>query len=170
MVNFDPDAHFFAFEDARKLNEALRPLRESGQRIVFTNGAFDLLHRGHLTYLKEARDLGDLLVLGLNSDEWCKRTKGADRPYNRLEDRAFMLLNLKWVDYVISFPDNLEDSTATPLVNAIKPDIYVKGGDYTLDQLPEAKAAMAYGGEAKVLSMVSGYSTTNLAQKIRSYS
>ena len=137
-------------------------LRSEKKKIVFTNGCFDILHVGHVRYLGAAKDLGDILIVGLNTDASVKILKGNDRPINNENDRAEVLLALKAVDDVILFGEK----TAEDLIAKVKPDIYVKGGDYTLDTLPEAKIVQSYGGRVEFIPMVAGRSTTNVIKKI----
>jgi rfaE bifunctional protein nucleotidyltransferase chain/domain len=137
-------------------------LKKDGQVIVFTNGCFDILHAGHVRYLQAARQLGDCLVVGLNSDASVRRLKGPERPVNPAADRAEVISGLTAVDYVVIFGE----ATAEALVEEIRPDIYVKGGDYTAQQLPEAKLVAAYGGKTVIIPEVPGRSTTNLIRKI----
>ena len=138
-------------------------LRKGGQKVVFTNGCFDILHAGHVTYLEKARSFGDCLVLGLNTDASVRANKGPSRPINSELDRAKVVGALKAVDYVVLFGEQ----TAEKLIAKVKPDVYVKGGDYTLDTLPEAKIVMGYGGKVEFVNMVEGRSTTNVIQKIK---
>ncbi len=138
-------------------------LRKGGRRIVFTNGCFDILHAGHVRYLTEARALGDCLVLGLNTDASVRRIKGPSRPINNEQDRAEVADGLKAVDYVVLF----DEPTAEAVIAKVRPDIYVKGGDYTLDTLPEAKIVQSYGGRVEFIRLVEGRSTTNVIEKIR---
>jgi D-beta-D-heptose 7-phosphate kinase/D-beta-D-heptose 1-phosphate adenosyltransferase len=134
-----------------------------GKKIVFTNGCFDILHRGHVTYLNQARDLGDLLIVGINSDESVKRLKGPERPVNMLEDRAYVLSALKSVDYVIPF----EEDTPLNLINLIMPDILVKGGDYTIDRIIGAQEVLANGGKVEIIPFVPGKSTSAIIDTIK---
>jgi rfaE bifunctional protein nucleotidyltransferase chain/domain len=134
----------------------------AGQKIVFTNGCFDILHSGHVIYLAEARALGDLLILGLNSDSSVKRLKGADRPINCENDRAIVLSALSSVDFVILF----DTDTPFELIDKIIPDILVKGGDWTVDQIVGSDIVLKNGGEVHSLSFVEGKSTTNIISKI----
>ncbi|MCR5437959.1 MAG: D-glycero-beta-D-manno-heptose 1-phosphate adenylyltransferase [Selenomonas sp.] len=138
-------------------------LRKGGKKVVFTNGCFDILHAGHVTYLEKARSFGDCLVLGLNTDASVRANKGPSRPINSELDRAKVVGALKAVDYVVLFGEQ----TAETLIAKVKPDVYVKGGDYTLDTLPEAKIVMGYGGKVEFVTMVEGRSTTNVIQKIK---
>ena len=138
-------------------------LRKGGRKIVFTNGCFDILHAGHVTYLEAAKAQGDVLVLGLNSDASVRRLKGSERPINNELDRAKVVGALQAVDYVVLFGEQ----TAEAVIAEVKPDIYVKGGDYTLDTLPEAKIVQSYGGKVVFIDMVEGRSTTNIINKIK---
>jgi D-glycero-beta-D-manno-heptose 1-phosphate adenylyltransferase len=135
--------------------------------MVFTNGVFDVLHRGHVSYLQAARALGGSLIVALNTDASAKRLgKGPDRPLNTQEDRAHVIAALASVDCVMFF----DEDTPYELINTIRPDIVVKGGDYDMSQLPEAKLVESYGGKALALQFVDGYSTTALVKKIRAAS
>ncbi|MBR6905593.1 MAG: D-glycero-beta-D-manno-heptose 1-phosphate adenylyltransferase [Selenomonadaceae bacterium] len=138
-------------------------LRRGGKKIVFTNGCFDILHAGHVRYLAAARALGDCLVLGLNTDASVRRIKGPERPINSEEDRAEVADALKAVDYVVLF----DEPTAEQVIGKVRPDIYVKGGDYTLETLPEAKIVQSYGGRVEFIALVAGRSTTNVIEKIK---
>ena len=135
----------------------------NGKRIVFTNGCFDILHRGHVTYLSEARKLGDLLVVGLNADASVKRLKGPERPINNEKDRQYVLSELKAVDFVEIFTED----TPIDLILTVKPKILVKGGDWKIDQIVGAKEVIKNGGDVFSLNFVDGYSTTNLIHKIQ---
>lgn len=139
-------------------------VRASGRRLVVTNGCFDLLHRGHVTYLEAARGQGDLLLVGLNSDASVRQLKGPDRPVNQEEDRAAVLAALASVDAVCIFAEK----SATRFIQAAQPDVYVKGGDYTLDTLnqEERKVVESGGGKIVVLPLVPGRSTTALLRKL----
>ena len=137
-------------------------LRRRGDKIVFTNGCFDILHAGHVRYLTAAKNFGDVLIVGLNTDESVRRLKGDSRPINSQDDRAEVLLGLKAVDHVIFFGEQ----TAEALIADVKPNIYVKGGDYTLETLPEAKIVRQYGGRVEFVNLVAGRSTTNILEKI----
>ncbi|MDV6236968.1 D-glycero-beta-D-manno-heptose 1-phosphate adenylyltransferase [Leptospira ellisii] len=132
------------------------------KRIVFTNGCFDLVHRGHLTYLSQARELGDFLWVGINADLSVKRLKGEQRPVVSEEDRAVLLSNLRFVDAVTIFPQD----TPLDLIRLVKPTIHVKGGDYTAEDLPETPLVREFGGEVRILPFVPGKSTSLLIQKI----
>lgn len=138
-------------------------LHRAGQRIVFTNGCFDILHAGHVEYLNKARSFGDCLVLGLNTDASVRGNKGPSRPINNELNRAKVAGALQAVDYVVLFGEK----TAENLIAKVKPDVYVKGGDYTLATLPEAKIVQSYGGRVEFIQMVAGCSTTNVIKKIK---
>jgi D-glycero-beta-D-manno-heptose 1-phosphate adenylyltransferase len=132
--------------------------------VVFTNGVFDVLHRGHVSYLEAARALGGSLIVALNTDASVRRLgKGADRPLNTQQDRAHVIAALASVDCVLLF----DEDTSYQLIEKIRPDIIVKGGDYDMSQLPEAKLVQSWGGQAMVLPFVDGFSTTALIKKIR---
>ena len=132
--------------------------------VVFTNGVFDVLHRGHATYLERARQLGGSLVVGLNTDASAKRlNKGPDRPLNNEQDRAVLLAALASVSLVTWF----DEDTPLQLISELRPDVLVKGGDYNMDQLPETQVVRAYGGQALAIPFVDGYSTTALVKKIQ---
>lgn len=150
--------------DNSKELERIASIRSEGkQKVVFTNGCFDILHVGHIRYLKEAKALGDLLVVGLNSDNSVKRLKGQSRPIMSEAERKEMLLALESVDFVLLFS---EDSPLS-LIQQVKPDVLVKGGDWQIDQIVGAGVVQAYGGEVKSLSFVDGKSTTNIIEKIK---
>lgn len=138
-------------------------LRKGGKKVVFTNGCFDILHAGHVAYLEKARSFGDCLVLGLNTDASVRANKGPSRPVNSELNRAKVVGALKAVDYVVLFGEQ----TAETLIAKVKPDVYVKGGDYTLTTLPEAKIVQSYGGTVEFVNMVEGCSTTNVIKKIQ---
>ena len=132
-------------------------------KTVFTNGCFDILHVGHLRYLQEAAALGDRLVVGLNSDTSVKRLKGDTRPIFSEQERREMLLGLKPVDEVALF----EEDTPLELLKQVRPDILVKGGDWSIDQIVGADFVMSYGGEVKSLCLVDGKSTTGVIERVR---
>jgi rfaE bifunctional protein nucleotidyltransferase chain/domain len=147
-----------------RLPEWRERLRAEGKRLVVTNGCFDLLHLGHVTYLENARNLGDLLLIGLNSDEAVRGLKGPHRPVNSEQDRAGVLAGLESVDAVCIF----REVTATRFLQHARPDIYVKGGDYTLDTMnqEERRTVEGLGGKVEIISFVPGKSTTALLKKI----
>ena len=146
-----------------KIGEVIDSQKRDGKKIVFTNGCFDILHVGHLRYLEEAKMFGDILVIGLNSDASVKRLKGDKRPIVPEEERAEMLLGLKCVDYVVIF----EENTPVEILGEVKPDVHVKGGDYTKDRLPEAEIVERNGGRVEIVSLIKGKSTTNIVKKIK---
>lgn len=133
-----------------------------GKTIVFTNGCFDIVHRGHVTYLNEAKKLGDILIVGLNSDSSVKRLKGEARPINSELDRKFVLENLKSVDFVEIF----HDDTPYNLIANVSPDVLVKGGDWKPEQIVGSDIVQARGGKVLSLNFVNGFSTTNTIKKI----
>jgi D-beta-D-heptose 7-phosphate kinase/D-beta-D-heptose 1-phosphate adenosyltransferase len=147
---------------ARPLQAALAPLRSAGKQIVFTNGCFDLLHAGHVKYLQQARQLGDLLVLGLNSDASIRRLKGEKRPLLEETERAQILAALDCIDYLIIF----DEDTPLDLLQLVRPDILVKGGDYSVDQVVGKDLVESYGGRVELIQFVEGKSTTNIVEKI----
>ena len=149
--------------DCDELVAILARERARGKRIVFTNGCFDIVHSGHTRFLAEARSQGDVLVVGLNSDESVRRLKGEDRPVNSLADRAQVLMALSCVDYVVPF----DDDTPEDLIAIVRPDVYAKGGDYTRDTLPEAGQVEALGGVVRILDYLEDRSTTSLIARIR---
>jgi D-beta-D-heptose 7-phosphate kinase/D-beta-D-heptose 1-phosphate adenosyltransferase len=130
--------------------------------VVFTNGCFDLLHVGHLRYLQEARGLGDVLVVGVNTDAGVRRLKGPARPLVPEKERAELLGGLACVDYVTLFDEPLPNEA----IAALRPHVHVKGGDYRADDLPEAAVVRSYGGEVAIMALVPGRSTTDLLQRI----
>ncbi len=163
-------------QERAELAALLHLHRAAGQRVVFTNGCFDLLHLGHVRYLQEARSLGDLLVVGLNSDDSTRALKGPNRPLVPQDERAEVLAALACVDYVTIF----EEMTAVALVETLRPDVYVKGGDYAAPtaedaaqpaainyaKLPEAAPVLAEGGQVRLIPYVPGHSTSELIERI----
>jgi D-beta-D-heptose 7-phosphate kinase/D-beta-D-heptose 1-phosphate adenosyltransferase len=148
---------------AEQLVGAIQEARADGQKIVFTNGCFDILHAGHVEYLSEARQKGDRLIVAINDDAGVCRLKGEGRPINNLERRQTMLAGLAAVDWVVSFTEDTPEN----LLRQLKPDVLVKGGDYSVDQVVGADIVVADGGEVSVLKLVDGLSTTSLAEKIK---
>jgi rfaE bifunctional protein nucleotidyltransferase chain/domain len=144
------------------LVDALAGHRAAGHRIVFTNGCFDILHVGHARYLAQARELGDLLVVGVNSDESVRGLKGDNRPLVPEAERAEMLAHLASVDYVCLFAEERPDA----LLELVRPHIHAKGGDYRADELPEAAVVRKHGGEIAILPLVAGRSTTNIVSRV----
>jgi rfaE bifunctional protein nucleotidyltransferase chain/domain len=138
--------------------------RARGARVVFTNGCFDVLHRGHVGLLQQARELGDLLVVAVNSDTSVTRLKGPDRPVNHVEDRTALLAALECVDYVVVFD---ADSPAE-LIERLRPDVYVKGGDYRAELLSDAALVERLGGQVRILDYVPDRSTSAVIERIRS--
>ena len=149
--------------DRSKIADFCQVLRDGGQKVVFTNGCFDILHAGHVRYLQQARSYGDCLVLGLNTDASVRRLKGPERPINNELDRAEVVGALKSVDYVVFF----DEPTAEALIQQVYPDVYVKGGDYTIETLPEGQIVLGYGGQVELVQLVAGRSTTNVIAKIQ---
>lgn len=140
------------------------PPRDAPRPLVFTNGVFDVLHRGHASYLARARDLGAALLVGLNSDASARALgKGPGRPLNQQADRALLLASLLAVDFVMLF----DEATPLALLERVRPDIYVKGGDYDIESLAETKLVRSWGGRALALNFIDGYSTTSLVERIR---
>lgn len=133
------------------------------KKVVFTNGCFDILHRGHIEILSQAAASGDVLIVGINSDASVKRLKGNDRPVNDESFRALMLASLTIIDAVVLF----EEDTPLNLINLIQPDVLLKGGDYAIEQIVGAEEVIKNGGEVKIVPFVKGYSTTTLIQKIQ---
>ncbi len=169
--HYDPYATRAKILPSEELAAEVRRRQARGERGVFTNGCFDLLHLGHVRYLQEARALGDFLVLGLNSDEGVRRLKGPGRPLVPAEERAEILAALSCIDYVTIF----DEPTAGPLVALLQPALYVKGGDYAgaanaapdPQRLPEAAVVQSYGGSVRLIPYLAGHSTTELIATIR---
>ena len=144
--------------------EAVQRVAALAGPVVFTNGVFDLLHRGHVSYLAEARSLGASLVVGLNSDASARTlNKAPDRPLNREADRACVLAALQSVSLVVLF----DEATPVALLGELRPALYVKGGDYDIETLAETRLVRSWGGEARALPFVAGFSTTQLVARIR---
>ena len=140
-----------------------RNLQQKGKTIVFTNGCFDIIHAGHVSYLESAKVLGDVLIVGLNTDDSVRRLKGSHRPLNNEKDRALVLDSLRFVDYVTLF----DEDTPYELIKEIHPDILVKGGDYTPETIVGADIVMQKGGKVVVIPLVEGKSTTGLIEKLK---
>lgn len=149
--------------DVEHLVSLLDSHRQRGKRIVFTNGCFDILHRGHITYLNQAKALGDILVVGVNTDEGVRRLKGSERPINTLEDRVHVLAALSSIDHLIAFGED----TPCELVRHVRPHVFVKGGDYTRERLPEAAIVEELGGVVKILPFLDDRSTTRIIKRIQ---
>lgn len=146
-----------------QLMVAIEDARAHGEKIVFTNGCFDILHAGHVGYLEQARKQGDRLILAINGDDSIRRLKGEGRPINPVDRRMAVMAGLESVDWVVSF----DEDTPENLLRMIKPDVLVKGGDYTLDQVVGAPIVQEYGGDVKVLAFLDNCSTTAIVEKIR---
>ena len=145
-------------------SEAARRVAVLAQPVVFTNGVFDVLHRGHVTYLAQARALGGSLIVALNTDASARRlNKGADRPLNREQDRATVIAALGSVDLVTWF----DEDTPLELIGELRPSVLAKGGDYDMSKLAETRLVQSYGGRAEAIAFVDGYSTTALVERIR---
>ena len=142
---------------------AIADARAQGEKIVFTNGCFDIIHAGHVGYLDSARKQGDRLIVAVNTDESVKQLKGPGRPINSVERRMSVLAALEAVDWVLSF----SGETPTALLEKVRPDVLVKGGDYSVDQVVGADLIKSYGGEVRVLDFVENVSTTRIVEKIR---
>lgn len=147
-------------EDIKKI---LKDLKAENKKIVMTNGCFDILHAGHVRYLTKSKACGDILIVGLNSDKSVKMLKGESRPINNEMDRAEVLSGLEAVNYIVIF----DEISPVELLDEIKPDIYTKGADYTLETLPEAPVVLKNGGEVKFIELVEGKSTTKIIDKIK---
>lgn len=146
-----------------EISRFAKRLKHSGTKIVFTNGCFDLLHIGHISYLTKAKSLGDILIIGLNSDNSVKKLKGKSRPITLQRERAIVLSALEVVDFIIIF----NELTPLKLIKAIKPDVLVKGGDWKKENIVGAAFVESYGGSVKSLAYLKGSSTKNLIKKIR---
>jgi len=149
--------------DLSSIKKHVLTWQAEGQKVVFTNGVFDLLHIGHLTYMAKAAELGDKLIIGLNADASVKRIKGDDRPVNDQNSRAALLAALFFVDGITIF----EEDTPANLIGTLLPDILVKGADYAIENIVGAKEVLANGGEVKTINFVEGYSSTSIINKIR---
>lgn len=147
----------------REIEKISRELKREGKKIVFTNGCFDILHKGHIRLLKKAKSLGDILIVGLNTDTSVKRLKGKGRPFLRQSERAEILSALEMVDYVVLFPQD----TPQKLIKIIKPDVLVKGGDYKKEEVVGRDVLKEYGGRIYIFPVVKGKSTTAIAERIR---
>ncbi len=145
------------------LETAVKAYRSADKKIVFTNGCFDLLHIGHITYLEEARKLGDVLIVGINTDDSVKRLKGPSRPIQNESDRCRILAALKAVDHTILFSED----TPLNLIKNVKPDVLVKGGDWKPEQIVGSEFVLAHGGSVLSLNFVDGKSTSSLIEKSR---
>jgi len=151
--------------DLGQLQHLSAMYKAQGKKIVFTNGCFDILHSGHVNYLGRARELGHVLMVGINTDESIRRIKGSDRPINTLQDRMEVLAAMGAVNHIIPF-GNTEDDTPAPLIQVIQPHIFAKGGDYTKESLPEAGLVEQLGGEVILLPLLPGHSTSMIIRRI----
>ncbi|MBS1749874.1 MAG: D-glycero-beta-D-manno-heptose 1-phosphate adenylyltransferase [Bacteroidetes bacterium] len=149
--------------DNNQIKHQVRRWKLLGKKIVFTNGCFDILHKGHLEILSQAATSGDMLIVGLNSDHSVKLLKGEGRPVNDESFRALILASLTIVDAVVLF----DELTPSNLIKDIEPDVLLKGGDYSIDQIVGAEEVIKNGGEVKIVPLVKGYSTTALIEKIQ---
>ena len=148
--------------ESSDLAEIVKNMKAEGKKVVHTSGVFDVLHPGHLTYLKEARELGDVLIVSLNSDASTRGIKGPSRPYNSQAERALMLAGLRWVDYVTHF----DEETPEAILEKLQPSVHIKGGDYDPDAMPETSVVRKHGGEVKVIPLVGEYSTTRFIGRV----
>jgi D-glycero-beta-D-manno-heptose 1-phosphate adenylyltransferase len=145
------------------IDPLIKQLQWAGKKVVFTNGCFDIIHQGHLTSLHTAAQYGNFLIVGINSDASVQRLKGPTRPINDTHSRALVMANLMMVDAVIVF----DQDTPLELITAIMPNVLVKGGDYTIDQIVGAKEVIANGGSVKIVPIVAGFSTTSIIEKMK---
>jgi rfaE bifunctional protein nucleotidyltransferase chain/domain len=149
--------------DVETLKGKLAVWKSDGAKVVFTNGVFDLLHIGHITYMAKAAELGDRLIIGLNADSSVKRIKGEGRPVNDQNSRAVLLAALFFVDAVVIF----DEDTPHQLITSLLPDVLVKGADYAIENIVGGKEVLANGGEVKTIDFVAGYSSTSIIQRIK---
>lgn len=149
-------------KSTQELINILDGLRDS-KIIVFTNGCFDIIHRGHIEYLYFAKSQGDILIVAVNSDDSVKRIKGAERPVNKLEDRMVVLSALEMVDFVVSF----EEDTPYEVIKAIKPHVIVKGGDYRVENVVGKDIVEAYGGRVVIAPFIEGFSTSEILRRVK---
>lgn len=146
-----------------KIVPLINRLRRSGKKIVFTNGVFDILHRGHVEYLSKAKSYGDILIVGLNTDASVRRIKGGKRPIQKQQDRAAILLALKVVDYVVMFGED----TPEKLIRLIRPDVLVKGADWEISEIVGGDFVISYGGKVKRVKLTKGRSTSAIETELR---
>lgn len=149
--------------DRETLSRKCRMWQSKGKKIVFTNGCFDILHHGHLQLIASAADMGNILVVGINSDASVKRLKGAERPIINEHDRLFQVASLLCVDAVCLF----DEDTPLDLIRVVRPDVLVKGGDYSIDTVVGADFVQSYGGQVEIIPFVAGYSTSSLVANIK---
>jgi rfaE bifunctional protein nucleotidyltransferase chain/domain len=147
--------------DSEQLKAALQTYRKENKKIVFTNGCFDLLHIGHVRYLEQAKSLGDILIVGINTDASVQVLKGPTRPIQNENDRAEILASLKSVDHTVLFGEQ----TPLNLIKEIKPDLLVKGGDWKIDQIVGSDFVLSHGGQVQSLQFITGKSTTSIIEK-----
>ena len=147
----------------KEIKEIRAKLKQEGKKVVFTNGCFDLIHSGHVNYLVKAREMGDVLILALNTDSSVKRIKGDKRPILKQDERAFIVSNLKPVDYVTFF----EEDTPEEIINDLIPDVLVKGADWAMDKIVGREVVAANGGEVKTIEFVNDQSTSNIIKIIK---
>jgi len=145
------------------LKIAVQDAKDHGEKIVFTNGCFDIIHAGHVGYLTDARKLGDRLIVAINNDDSVKRLKGPGRPINPVERRMAVLVGLEAVDWVVSFSED----TPEGLLESLQPDVLVKGGDYSLEQVVGGEYVLSYGGEVKALEFLDDCSTSAIMEKMK---
>lgn len=149
--------------DRQKLLSLIQKLKTEGKSIIFTNGCFDILHSGHIDYLKKTKELGNILIIGINSDESVKKIKQQNRPINKLLDRMIVLNSIKYVDYVVPF----NEETPENLIKIIKPDVLSKGGDWNKKDVVGSAFVKSYGGRTVIIPYIKGKSTTNTIKRIR---
>jgi len=147
----------------KEIKEIRNQLKSSNKKVVFTNGCFDLIHSGHVDYLVKAKEMGDILIVALNTDQSIKRIKGEKRPILKQEERAFIVSNLKPVDYVTFF----EEDTPAEIINELIPDVLVKGADWSIDKIVGRNIVEANGGEVKTIKFVNDQSTSKIIQLIK---
>ena len=150
--------------ESEELSRLIEESRSEGLKIVFTNGVFDILHAGHLDYLKRSKKLGDILIVGVNTDESAKAIKGPNQPFNSQDDRAALLAGLECVDYVALF----SEGTPINMISSVRPDLLVKGADYSADEVVGKAIVESYGGKVKLIPFKEGFSTSSLIEKIKS--
>lgn len=161
MSPLTPPAQSKIFEEGQLIRK-VDSWKKKGEKIVFTNGCFDILHAGHIKYLEAAAAKGDRLIVAVNSDDSVQKLKGPDRPINVLQSRMYLLASLQCVDAVCSFTEE----TPIDVIKELKPDILVKGGDYKIEEIVGAKEVLSRGGSVEVIPFVEGYSTTKIERKI----
>ncbi|KKL49012.1 hypothetical protein LCGC14_2319780, partial [marine sediment metagenome] len=157
------EAEYTKVRDRKEISQIIKKYQGDNKKVVFTSGCFDLLHPGHIKYLKKASELGDILVIGLNTDDSIKKIKGNGRPVVGEEQRAEMLSFLDFVDLVTFFSED----TPAGIISYLEPDVFVKGGDYQLKDLPEAEVVKSYGGEVVLVPFIEGFSSSKIIDKIK---